>query len=248
MKEKKVGFWTYYKALNFGPVPTANRQGWAILGTILLIWGLNWIGGQSEPIFLSFTVFGVMALRCLADITRVRPSLYNLLPIGRGRKKGFFFLSVLLTTVIAVVAVVCMLLVVGLFFGLIVLAVSGEWIFVAEETEAAVSSCLQGELLALILSLGELGGAMLISCVGKKLWRHFLTVAMPIVTVVPFAVIMLFHGLETGTLFVLFDTLPYSYVYLIVFGVIAAALFAAGLIKMLQFLDGKEGRRAKKSS
>lgn len=242
--EKKVGFWTYYMALNFGPNDTMGAAGkmWVpIMSTLFLIWGVTFVGGSAIPITLCFSVFGYMTVIALCIAARVRPSLFNLLPIGRRRKTGFFFLSIALTTVFATLAVAVTLALAFLLIALIGLAASGEWLFVLDVSEAVAMPCWQGELLALILCGGIFGAGMIVGCIKKKSLQSVLTLLIPIIAVAPFIVIMQFGGIEFGQLFIRFDVLPYSYIYLIVFGVIAAALLAVGVVRMIGFLNPKIG-------
>ncbi len=240
--EKKVGFWTYYMALNFGPNETQGVAGkmWPpSTSMLLLIWGVSFVGGSSIPFTLCFFAFAYLTVIALCITARVRPSLFNLLPIGGRRKTGFFFLSVLLTTVLSIVIFAVVLTVFFLIIALIVLISSGEWIFVFEESEAPVMTCWQGELLALILGVGIFGAGMIASCLKKKSLRIVFTLVIPIIAVAPFIVIMQLGRVEFGQLFILFDTLPYSYVYLIVFGVIAIALLVFGVLRLIRFLEPK---------
>lgn len=242
--EKKVGFWTYYLALNFGPNEVQGAAGkmWApILSMLLLIWGVSFVGGSAIPFTLCFFAFAYLTVIALCITARVRPSLFNLLPIGGRRKTGFFFLSVLLTAVLSLVIFAVVLTVFFLIIALIVLVSSGEWIFVFEESEAPVMTCWQGELLALILGVGIVGAGMIASCLKKKSLRITFTLLIPIIAVAPFIVIMQLGGIAFGQLFILFDVLPYYYIYLIVFGALAVALLAVGVVRMIGFLNPKIG-------
>ena len=239
--EKKVGFWTYYMALNFGP----NEAQWAagkmwtpITSMLLLIWGVSFVGGSSIPFTLCFFAFGYLTVIALCLTVRIRPSLYNLLPIGRRRKTGFFFLSIALTTVLAMLAVAVTLLLAFLIVALIGFVASGEWFFVLE-SEAPAMTCWQGQVLALILGVGIFGAGMIASCLKKKSLRITFTLLIPIIAIAPFFAIMQLGGVEFGQLFILFDTLPYSYVYLIVFGVIALTLLVVGVLRLIRFLNPK---------
>lgn len=242
--EKKVGFWTYYMALTFEPNEVQGAAGkmWApIISMLLLVWGVSFVGGGAIPFTLCFAAFGYLTVILLCHVARVRPSLYNLLPIGGKRKTGFFFLSILLTTVLSLVSFVVILAFFFLIISLIVLAASGEWLFVLDVSEAVAMPCWQGELLALILCGGIFGAGMIVGCIKKKSLQSVLTLLIPIIAVAPFIVIMQFGGIEFGQLFILFDVLPYSYIYLIVFGVIAAALLAVGVVRLINFLNPKIG-------
>lgn len=241
--QKKVGFWTYFMALNFGPVDGQGGFGKAKLAPIasmlFLIWGMSFVGGSAIPFTLCFAAFGYLTVILLCNAVCIRPSLFHLLPIGGRRKTAFFFLSVLLTAVLALIFFVVALIVFFLIIALIVLVTSGEWIITFEESEAPVMVCLQGELLALILGVGIFGAGMIASCTKKRSLKIAFLLLIPVIAVAPFIVIMQFGGIAFGQLFLLFDTLPYSYVYLIVFGVIAAALFAVGVFRMIGFLKHK---------
>ncbi len=242
--EKKVGFWTYYMALNFVPnegqrVQT-GRSSWLLaISALFLIWGLTFLGGDAVPASLTFAVFTFGSVISLCDATRVRPSLFNVMPIGRTRKTGFFFLSIALTTVLATLAVVALLATGFLIVALIGLAASGEWLFALDASDALAMPCLQGELLALIFGAGVFGAGMIVACIKKKALQRFFALAAPVIAIAPFVVLMQLGRIEHGKLFLLFDTLPYSYVYLIVFGVIAVALLVVGVLRLIRFLEPK---------
>ncbi len=242
--EKKVGFWTYFKALNFAPNEVQGAQmgksSWlAAISTLFLIWGVIFIGGDAAPISLTFALFAYGSVISLCIAARIRPSLFNLLPIGRTRKTVFFFLSILLTTVLATLAVAVTLALGFLLVALIGLAASGEWLFALDVSEAVAMPCWQGELLALILGGGIFGAGMIAACIKKKSLQIALALLIPIIAVAPFIVMMQLGRIEHGKLFILFDTLPLSYVYLIVFGGIAAALLAVGVVRIIRFLNQK---------
>ena len=240
--EKKVGFWTYYMALNFGPNEVQGAAGkmWApIISMLLLIWGVSFVGGSSIPFTLCFFAFAYLTVIALCLTVRVRPSLYNLLPIGGRRKTGFFFLSVLFTAVVSIVIFAVVLTVFFLIIALIVLVTSGEWIIVFEESESPAMTCWQGELLALILGGGIFGAGMIVGCIKRKSLQIIFTLLIPIIVVAPFIVIMQLGKIEYGQLFILFDALPFSYLYLIAFGLIATALLAVGVMRIIRFLNPK---------
>ncbi len=242
--EKKVGFWTYFMALNFGadsaPGMPGGRSMWELsLTALLFIWGIIFIGGDAVPMTLTFALFAFLAVISLCGVARLRPSMFHLMPVGRTRKTVFFFLSILLTMLIGMVLAAAAFAVLLLPIALIVLASSGEWIFVAEETGAVALPCLQGELLALILGAGIFGAGMIAACIKKKILQRLFITLTPVIAVAPLIVIMQFCRIEHGKLFLLFDTIPYSYVYLIVSGVIAAALLVIGALRIVRFLNPK---------
>lgn len=251
MKEKtagkKVGFGTYLAVLNFGyAVKNFSENGEALITVLtffMLIGCFTWVGGDAIPYSPVFALFFIIALTGLVFSVRQRPSLFHQMPMSPARRTAFFFLASLVNTLfVAVVTFLC-LLIAMLVVALIVLAVTGEWIFVAESTPpeaAGAYPCMQGYLLGAVLTLVLMGAVLVIAPTRKKLVRNALTLAIPVFVTVPLLLLMRFSGIEKGMLFVLFDTIPYSPLYLAVFGVLGAALCAVGVWRVVELLRSKD--------
>lgn len=240
---KKVGFRTYLAVLNFGyGIKRFSENGEvpiAVLTFFMLIGCFIWVGGDAIPYSPIFALFFIMALTGLVCSVRQRPSLFHQLPMSPARKTGFFFLASLVNTLFVAVVTFVSLLIAMLVLALIILAVTGSWVFVAEPTPPeAVSAdpCLQGLLLGAILMVAIMGLGLTIAPTRGKIARYALTLAIPVFVAVPLLLLMRLGGIGKGQLFILFDTIPYSWAYLIGFGVVAAALLAVGVVRIIGFL------------
>lgn len=241
--QKKVNFWTYFLTLNYGPneLSAGGRPEPLIFIVVLvMIWGFFWLGGEGVPIYLFLSLFGALAVGSLARAAKLRPSLFNLMPIGRVRKAVFFFLDIAVTTVIGFLASVIAIAVVGFIIALIVLAASGEWIILFEDSGVVVVSCLQGELFALALTVAITGACMALVSIRRKLLRRILMICLPFAVLAPLIAMLGMNGIRYGALFTLFDTIPYSLVYLIVYAVIAVALAVVGTLCIIRFLRQRD--------
>lgn len=243
--EKKVGFWTYFMALNFGADSVSGAQNgrplWTlVVSVLLLLWGIIFVGGAAIPITLVFALCGVTAIIMLCNIVRVRPSLFHLLPIGRTRRTVFFFLSILLTMLFSAVLLGAAFTIVLLFVALIMLVTSGEWIFVIEDAGSVIETpCLEGELLALVLTVGILGTVMIVASIESKGLRQTLTLLLPVFALTPLLFFVDVGSIPFGKLFILFNKISCCYSILILSGVVAVVLAAVGIIRIVKFLKPK---------
>lgn len=236
MKGTKVGFWTYYKALNGGPIfqpGVSPRRNISMTATVLTYIIFMWFGGQGLPFSCVFALFWMFSVCGLIEISRATPSLFWLLPVSPVRRTVFFFLSILLTVLLGTLTIA------GVFLFILAISMLFFGMRISEPPQAAVTVCLQGELLGLGLMLCILGMAMIFITIKRKVLRRVLTFCIPVFVALPLYFMSSLGNFRFGELFLYFDTLPYSFVYVTVFGVIGAVLTAVGIIRIVCYLKPK---------
>ncbi len=140
IKKQFKDFWTYYRLLRYG-ANASDKSGYKkfIILIMILAFGIIIVMGQisSAGTTLRTSVF-LPVLGCSAVATGVvtayRPSLLNVSPFTPRQRIVFSYLATLLRAIIITVIWTVGMIVLMLFLALIVFVITGENVFVVEES------------------------------------------------------------------------------------------------------------------
>lgn len=245
---QKVSFLTYLQTLNWG-IPLGNGKSismatemiwFSLLTTFGLIIMFTWLGSNALPFCCLIALVSCPAIFLHVNLMKRSPSLLSLLPMGRKRKTLFFFLSILCTIVIYLFMIAVISLIFSLLFFLIELIIKGTSIFDAQDTEfVEATASLQGQLLAASLIFCVAGMSLLFSTLEKRSLRRVMTVLIPFLIGIPLKILMEVGKLQRGDLFVAFDQIPLSPVFLCIIAAIGITLTVIGTIRVVKLLKPK---------
>ncbi len=247
MKKFHPGLWTYMKSIN-GNNLNVNKTVRSYAGGASSFFGvlsaifLFPLGNNGMPIISLFGFMLSIGLLCLTFAIQNKPSLFALLPITHGRKVLYFFISAVFFTVVGFVIFLAAVLIIMLIVAIVILIAAREWIFVVEETEEAASVfvCAQGYFIAAAIVFAMIGLVLIISFIKRGKLKYALLALVPAIVSLPFYIIIALTGIGNGNLYIAFNAVPYSWVYVGVFCAIAAGLFAAGVARLILYLRPKE--------
>lgn len=212
----------------------------ALFGALFVIFLLP-LGNHGMPVISVFGFMLSIGFLCLAFAIQNKPSLFALLPITYGRNVLYFFISAVFFTVVGFVIFFAAGLIIMLIVAVIVLLATREWVFVIEETEAASAFvCAQGYLIAAAIAFAMIGLVLIISFIKRGWLKYTLLALVPVMVSLPFYIIIALTGIGNGNLYIAFNAVPYSWVYVGVACAIAAGLFAAGVARLVLYLRPKE--------
>ncbi len=246
MKNFHPSLWSYIKCVN-GNNLNVNKTARSYAGGASALFGALFIiflfplGNNGMPISLGFGFMLSLGFLCLAFAIQNKPSLFALMPITHRRNVLYFFISALFLTVVGFVIFLVAVWLIMLIVALVILIAAREWIFVIEATEeASVFVCTQGYLIAAAIVFAMIGLVLIISFVKRGKLKYALLALVPVMVSLPFYIIIALTGIGNGNLYIAFNEVPYSWVYVGVFCAIAVGLFAAGVARLVLYLRPKE--------
>lgn len=247
MKKFHPSLWSYIKCVN-GNNLNVNKTARSYAGGASALFGALFIiflfplGNNAMPVFLVFGFILSIGLLCLTFAIQNKPSLFALMPITHRRNVLYFFITVVFVSVASFVIFLAAVLIIMLIVAVVILIAAREWIFVIEETEEAASVfvCAQGYLIAAAIVFAMMGLVLIISFIKRGKLKYALLALVPVIVSLPFYIIISLSGIGNGNLYIAFNAVPYSWVYVGVFCAIAAGLFAAGVARLVLYLRPKE--------
>ena len=183
-----------------------------------------------------------VAFLIVGYVLRTKPSLGSLLPMGAKRKTLYAFLFTLLTSILVVLFFILCMLFIMPFAAISVVALTGEWILVFEESETPqlIQFSLQGCFFDIFLGVITTSCSAIASFTEKRKLRLILTFGIPLAILI-FSLIMVnaANGMSgfvgSANMSVDFEKLPLSWLWLTVIAIISAATAVYAVIKVYNY-------------